>query len=205
LRKAFAVIFAALVLMITLASCGGKMKHDSYKRVYDRYNDIKSFVAEADVTVKTNLTANTYTVKQYYLAPDNYKMEITAPESLAGTGYTVCNGKINMHSGTGEIFVLEDYIPEDKNYVFINDFFESYYKSEDAFVETSGGITEDCTVLKNMLSEDNPYRHSQCIWINNADLSPEKLVTYDMEDNEVLSVEFKSFDFDSELEKELFK
>ena len=205
MKKALAVTFAAFVLMITLSACTGRVKHDSYKEIYNRYSDIKSYIAEAEITVKSNLTTNTYLVKQYFLAPDNYKTEITAPDNMAGTGYSFCDGEVRLNSSGGEVFSISDYVPEDRNYVFINDFFANYYKSEDTFVETSGGIKNDCTVLKNVLSEGNPYRHSQTVKINNSSLLPEKLVTYDMDNNEVLSVEYKSFTFDTELEKEIFK
>lgn len=206
MKKLSAVIFA-LMLMITMTSCkGGSVSHDNYKRIYDMYSNIDSFAAEAEITVKSNLTENTYTVKQYYLAPDNYKMEITAPESLSGTGYSYCDGRINMKSGYGEIFSLEDYVPEDRNYVFINDFFEGYYKSEDAFVETGKtSLNDECTVLKNVLSDGNPYRYSQCMWISNDGFEPKKLVTYDMDNNEVLTVTYKSFTINKEIKKELFK
>ena len=193
--------------MITMTSCKGSgVSHDNYKKIYDMYSNINSFTAEADITVKSNLTENTYTVKQHYLAPDNYKMEIVAPENLSGTGYSFCDGRINMQSNYGEVFALEDYVPEDRNYVFVNDFFEGYYKSEDAFVETGrNSLNNECTVLKNVLSESNPYRYSQCMWISNQDYAPQKLVTYDIDNNEVLTVNFKKFTINDDLTKDIFK
>jgi len=206
LKKVSAALLA-LILMITMTSCkGGDVSHDNYKKIYDMYSNIKSFTAEADITVKSNLTENTYTVKQYYLAPDNYKMEIVAPKNLSGTGYSFCDGRINMQSNYGEVFSLEDYVPEDRNYVFINDFFEGYYKSEDTFVETGKtSLSDECTVLKNVLSESNPYRYSQCMWISNESYAPQKLVTYDMDNNEVLTVDFKNFTINEEIKKDIFK
>lgn len=193
--------------MISMTSCkGSEVSHDNYKKIYDMYSNINSFTAEADITVKSNLTENTYTVKQHYLAPDNYKMEIVAPENLSGTGYSFCDGRINMQSNYGEVFALEDYVPEDRNYVFVNDFFEGYYKSEDAFVETGrNSLNNECTVLKNVLSESNPYRYSQCMWISNQDYAPQKLVTYDIDNNEVLTVNFKKFTINDDLTKDIFK
>ena len=133
-------------------------------------------------------------------------MEIVAPDNLSGTGYSFCDGRINMQSSYGEVFSLEDYVPEDRNYVFINDFFKGYYKSEDAFVETGKtSLNTECTVLKNVLSEGNPYRYSQCMWISNDGCVPEKLVTYDMDNNAVLTVEYKKFSINDEINKEIFK
>ena len=206
MKKASAVVIT-LILMLSLTSCrGGSVSHDNYKKIYDVYSNIESFTAEAEITVKSNLTENTYSVKQYYLAPDNYKMEILSPANLSGTGYSFCDGRINMQSSYGEVFSLEDYVPEDKSYVFINDFFEGYYKSEDAFVETGKtSLNDECTVLKNVLSEGNPYRYSQCMWISNRDFTPRKLVTYDMDNNEVLTVIYKKFSINENLKKDIFK
>lgn len=206
MKKVSVVVFA-LILMITMTSCNGKrVSHDNYKKIYDVYSNIESFSAEAEITVKSNLTENTYLVKQYYLAPDNYKMEILAPENLSGTGYSFCDGKINLQSNYGEIFSLEDYVPEDRNYVFLNDFFAGYYKSEDTFVETgNNSLNDECTVLKNVLSDGDPYRYSQCMWISNENCAPQRLVTYDMDNNEVLSVVFNEFDINTKIDKEIFK
>lgn len=192
-------------MLMMISACAGGVKHDTYKAVYEKYNAIKSFEAEAEITVKTDKTANTYTVKQYFLAPDNYKTEITAPEAMKGIGYSLSEGKLSLNSSDGEKYSLDDYSPDDRSYVFINDFFAEYYKSEETAVETAGGKMGGCTVLKNALQNTNPYRHSQTIRINNNDFTPESLTTYDIDGNEVICVRYKSFTYNAELDKNIFK
>ena len=193
--------------MISLTSCkGGKVGHDTYRQIYNKYSNINSFTAEAKINIKSNLTSNTYTVKQYYLAPDNYKMEIISPKDLSGAGYCFSGGRVSITGDYGNIFSIEDYVPEDRSYVFINDFFEGYYKSEDTFIETSkSNLKGECTVLKNVLSHKNPYRYSQCAFINNSDYFPQKLVTYDMDNNEVITVTYEKITFNEKIDKEVFK
>lgn len=204
-------LFGALLICLTLAFCfsackNGGAKHGAYEKIYDKYNSLTAFEAEAEINVKSNLTSNTYAVKQYYLAPDNYKMEIVSPKNLSGTGYSFTDGRVNLKSAGGEVFSLEDYVPEDRSYVFLNDFFEGYYKSESTACEASGGAGKNkSTVLKNVLSEGNPYRYSQCLWVNNESLLPEKLVTYDMDNNEVITVIYKNFSVDKKIDKSIFK
>ena len=73
--------------MISLAACGAKSGHDAYKEIYKRYNELESFYAEAEITVRNVRTENTYYVRQFYKEPDMYSLLVDAPEVVAGSGY----------------------------------------------------------------------------------------------------------------------
>lgn len=204
--KKFLAVITALSLILCFVSCKGKtVSHSSYEKIYNKYKDLKSYAANAEITVVSNLTENTYKVRQYFLAPSSCKMEISSPDELKGSGYSYHDGKIIMNSEFGKMSTVLDYIPEDRNYVFVSDFFENYYKSEDAFVETMNDFgTGECIVLKNVLSDSNPQRYSQSLWISSDDLTPVRLVTYDMEGKETLVVRFSEFKANCEIDDEIF-
>lgn len=197
-----------MIFLITAIFCGcgqKNIKHGAYEKIYEKYSNLNFFEAEAEVSVKSSLGTNTYTVKQYYLSPNNYKTEVVAPENLKGTGYSFCDGKLYLKFPEDEKISLGDYVSEDKSYVFINDFFEEYYKSESSLAETKGTVKSNSTLLKYTLSDKNPKRHSQSLWINNSSFLPEKLVTYDIDKNEVIIVTYKSFFADKKPDGEIFK
>lgn len=196
-----------LSISICLVSCSGKnVSHTNYEKIYDKYKDLKSYAANAEITVISNLTENTYKVRQYYRSPSSFKLEISSPDELKGSGYSFHSGKIILNSEFGKVSTMLDYIPEDRNYVFISDFFENYYKSEEAFVETINDLgSGECIVLKNVLSDSNPQRYSQSLWVSDKDFSPIKLVTYDMDNNETLVVKFSEFIADFEVDDKIFE
>lgn len=206
MKKLFGSVFVIFLVIPLLCCCGQKnIKHGAYEKIYEKYNNLNFFEAEAEVSVKSNFGTSTYAVKQYYLSPNNYKTEVIGPEISKGMGYSFCDGKLYLKSPEGEEFSLGDYASEDKGYIFINDFFEEYYKSESALAETGKAAKSSSTLLKCTLSEKNPKRHRQCLWINNISFLPEKLVTYDIDGNEVITVTYKSFSADKKPDREIFK
>lgn len=210
LNLKFKKLISAVVLFCFAALCFSSCKtktvnHGVYEKIYEKYSNLKAFEAKAEISIKSNLTENVYTVKQYYLSPNNFKTQVLSPENLKGIGYTISGEKVNLTSNNSGEFYLEGYVPEDKSCVFINDFFEGYFKSQSAFAETVSSVKgSGCTLLRCNLSEENPKHHSQCLWINNKSLLPEKLITYDIDGEETITVTYKSFSTDEDLIKKFF-
>ena len=110
-------------LMISLLGCAKESGHDIYKEIYKRYNDLNSFYAEAEVTVYSDKLESTYLIRQFYEEPDKFAVEFDSPEEIAGSGYSSQNGKLALKSGFGDKKVCEIAFPDQKNTIFLNDFF----------------------------------------------------------------------------------
>lgn len=195
----------AVILMMSMAGCGNKtVSHDVYSEIYERYNHMKSYTAEAEITVVSNSTAKQYTVRQYYTNDGKYKMEVLQPPNIAGTSCIFVGGDVYLNSSFGAQTVLEQYIPNDKDYLFVPDFFSEYYKSEENTVTSASDLSGEQTKLTSLLSGNNRYRFEQSLWVDNKTLLPSVMETYDVNGDMVLRVVYTDFRYNEKVDASVF-
>ena len=104
-RTAFAMIAAAAAFSVS--SCA-EADLTVMERIQNRLSETESCWCAATLTRISNKGENTYETEQYNKTTGEYRMEITAPENMAGN-YTVFDGeKIFQHNArTGETVELE--------------------------------------------------------------------------------------------------
>jgi outer membrane lipoprotein-sorting protein len=209
---AVATMLAAIMLMISLASCAFRGSEDIHTKIYRKYSDIQSFSAEVEVVVTSEKTTNTYQMRQYYQAPDNYREEVLSPANLAGLTYVFSGGSVSVFPpNDGESIRLED-VAENRNYMFLPDFFDKYFNSDNAIVAVSTEIAPDdaaatddtATILEVLLDGNNIYRASQKLWIDNKTAMPIKLETYNIDGTVLVSVTFTEFNLNDKIDSEIF-
>jgi len=198
----------AIILTIVLTSCGVNGKH-TYAKIYDKYSkDLTSFSAVARVTVASNLTVKEYKVEQLYRRPDKFKVEVLSPETSKGAKYIFADGKLRFVPPAGVSSVVSElgnYVPSDKSYMFVPDFFDGYVKSEAENYTVVRDVGGRQTVLDAVMKNDNIYRFSQKLWVDNKTLLPSKLETYDINGKPTLTVVFEDFKWNEKLDDEIFK
>ncbi len=184
---------AVIVLAMSLGACRDD-GHNTYREIYERYNEMESYSAIADVTVRNERSENTYVARQVFLAPDRFSNEVIEPPEIAGSGFVFKDGGITLKSGFGHGEDVARLPLESVGVLSVNDFFESYYKSEETSVTTSGGGMESLTVMECFLSSKNENRFRQKLWIDNKTFLPVTLETYDTENRPVVTVRFREFE-----------
>ncbi len=204
MKKSIFAVFAALILAISLSGCGGKSPHEPYKEIYKRYNHMQSFYAAATVTVFSDKSESQYAVRQFYEAPDKFAFFVDSPEAVAGSGYVAQNGQFTLKSGTGDSFDAKVAFPDSKNCMFVCDFFEEYYKSEETSVATDGGLVEDKIVMQCYTSDRNPNRFMQSLTVDAKTYLPLTLTTYNAENKPVSKVEFHDFKRNAKIDEKIF-
>ena len=192
------IIALAVILMMTLSSCG-KGNHSDYSKVYESYGDIKNYAATVKVTTNPGTDESVYTANQYYVAPDLYRIDYTS-EGMENTSSVLKGNKLYFKGPDGNVTEFNGYVPHEKYYVFITDFMERYIKTEKAKNNPKGKKT----VLELKENRNDPQRASMKLFINNKDYSPEKLVTYNDSGDEVIVVEFKNFKMNDGINKKIF-
>ena len=204
MKRSMMAALAVVVLMMSLVGCGEKTQHDVYKEIYKRYTDIRSFYSEVEITVKNEKMSSVYSARQFYEAPDRFALVIDSPEEVAGSGYTAKDGKFLLKSGFGSKESVTIAFPDEKSTVFLCDFLEEYYKSEETFLETSGGFSGNKTTLTCYISGGSEKRFMQSLEIDNDTYLPIKLSTYDIEKNPVVEVRFGEFKRNSDIDERIF-
>ncbi len=204
MKKCIAVIMTG-ILMMSLAACGKPKEYDAHKEIYKRYNGIKSYYAEGEITSKNDRSENVYHIRQFYRTPDMYSVVADSPEEIAGSGFVVKNGEVTLKSGFGKNEVLEGYLPNQKSFVCIAEFFEEYYKSEETAVAVSGGIAENTVRLDCQLNGKNVRLFRQSLWIDAKTFLPVRLETFDVNGNAVVSVKYNEFKLNCEIDDSFFE
>ncbi|MEG2380241.1 MAG: hypothetical protein RSB38_00935 [Oscillospiraceae bacterium] len=201
----FNFLVFSIILMITLSGCKTSVNHDAYSEIYERYNEIKSYTAVATIETASNKATNTYKVKQYYTAPDKYRMDVMDGDNNVKTSYIFNGANVYLKSANGGTTNIENYVVQDKDYMFIPDFFKSYYGSEESFAEASNNMSGEQTRLNSEAKTPNPKRNSQSVWIDNKTYVPSKLETYDVDNTAVITVKYEEFKLNEKIEDKMYK
>ncbi len=198
MKKRISVLFAAILTITLLCSCGAASGgHDVYSKIFKMYNSLSSFTAEGTMVVVSNLTESEYPFRQYYAAPDKYRTD------FADMICIYADGSIYLKSAAGAQ-AIENYAAADRNYIFVTEFFREYFGSELAASAAYGGDEDGYTLLSVTCGGANAYRAEQRLWIDNSTLLPYKLETYDADKNPVLTIEFERFTPNDTIDAEIF-
>ena len=192
------IIAMAVILMMTMCGCQ-KDNHKEYSKIYENYGDIKNYSADIDVMVVSSDGETKYSAKQYYMAPDLYRLDYTS-EDMQGISCVLSGENLSFMDKEGNVTDFRGYVPNEKYYIFLNDFMERYCKSEDA----KSSVEKGKTVLEVLGEEDDPNRAKMRLWVDNKSYIPIKLVTYNDKDEERVIVEFKNFKMNTKIDKKLF-
>ncbi len=204
MKKSIIAMMMALILATSLIGCGKQTPQDAYKEIYKRYNDLKSFYAAATVRVITKSGESEYAVRQFFEAPSKFAFFVDSPESVAGSGYVAKDGNFILKSGTGDKFESSIAFPDSKNCMFVCDFFEEYYKSEETAETVSGGIAGENLVMKCYIPGKNPNRFMQSLTVDLKTYLPTVLTTYNIDGKPVFEVEFNDFKRNAEIDEKIF-
>lgn len=196
----------ALTAVFVLSSCS-KNDMTVMERIQQQLADTESCYCSATLTRISNKGENTYETIQYNRTTGEYRMEITAPENMAGN-YTVYDGEniYQYNAATKETVTLD--IPKGSNgdELFFCSFIRNYMNSEDVAVDTAASLDESsCTILEAVIPGGNRYTATEKMWIDNETLKPLKFVIYDEDGKERYIITYNEFEYDPEMDDSVFQ
>ncbi len=198
MKKGISVLFA-VILMISLVACRG----NESEKMKKQYQNLKSYQAEIKVTVSGNKGPMDYEFRQSYRSPDCYRAEVTAPERMAGTVAMAQGDKVWFRGAGAPAMPLEaNTLEEEMDVLFPVQFFRDYFLQEPLpdLTENDEGLIQ--LVLPGRGS--NRYRFTQQLWVDGKTKKPVSFVTYGIDGNEMVRVEYREFTPNIELEDSLF-
>lgn len=192
--------------MINLTSCKYiEEKMDSYSRIYEKYNNIKDYKANITMQVYGNKVVEEYQMTQYYKTPNMHRVEVNKPEEIKGlTTIYSKNSIIILNPELDTNYSLSNLNADNDNFIFLTDFFESYYKSEQVVVMAMKKENTKYTVLKTYIPGNRVHRHSQNLWIDNEKLLPYKMETYNIQGDKMILIYYNEIKLNIGLEDDIF-
>lgn len=200
--------FILIVFLITVFS-GCSIKKDevsTMEKIQNQLKNMESYQCTGTLTRISNKSENVYEIKQYYKSTGEYKLEMLAPEDVAGN-YTVYNGEsVFQYNPRIQGKVIQG-VPKSqmRNELFLGCFIKNYFQSEDVTVETGNMDIQKSTVLEAVIPGENKYTSTEKLWIDEETLKPLKLVIYDTEGKERYIIEYKDFEYNIDIDENIFK
>ncbi len=198
-----------LTLMMMILSCCGEVlirSEDIHQRIYKTYRQLETYQAKITVIVTSNKTTKEYVMNQWYKYPNKFKMMLLEPEGFNGLVTIYNKGKIvTVHPDMQGAFILHNYTPVDKGHLFLTDFFENYYKSQQTSMQTFFQGQAKYTVLKADIPGGHAHRVSQAMWIDNETCLPFKMEIYDDNNKPVITIIYEDIKLNVPMKEEIFE
>lgn len=165
---------------------------------------MKTYEAEAEITVYGDNTETRYVTKQYYKYPDKLRLEIKEPSFLSGQVIiynsgkcTIYNPLINMELSYEKLKEYDDYISAGFLLKTIGEMEKSHCESD-----TIDGI--EYTVIKGSVPNGNEYRNKVAVYFERLGETPAYMYIMDSKDRIKVRVKYIKFRYNTEIKEDMF-
>lgn len=203
--KKYLSLFLSFSLLFTIAACSREEPLSELESIQKQLAEMQGYTCTATLTRTNDRGEQTYETKQYCKSTGEYRLELTAPENVAGN-YTVFDGeRICQYNPRLDSSIIRD-IPESqhRNELFLSQFIQNYMQSEGVSVETAALDESRCIVLEAIIPGNDAALASEKLWVDRESLLPVRFVIYDAEGEERYSMDYSSFEFDPQFDDPLF-
>lgn len=200
------ILIVLIVILCFLCACSFKEKELSVmEKIQKQLSEMQSYECTGTMKRISNKGENTYEMKQSYQMTGEYKLELMAPESVAGN-YTIFDGKtICQYNPRVSGRVMID-VPKSqpRNELFLGAFVKNYMESKNISINAANLQESKYTVLEAVIPGNNKYLSTEKLWIDNETIKPIQFVIYDSEGKERYIIEYKDFEYNVTFEKDFF-
>lgn len=198
-------LFLSFSLLFTIAACSREEPMTELESIQKQLAEMEGYTCTATLTRNSHKGEQTYETKQYYKSTGEYRLELTAPENVAGN-YTIFDGeRICQYNPKLDSSIIKD-VPESqhRNELFLGQFIANYMQSEGVSVETAALDESRCIVLEAIIPGNDSALSSEKLWVDRESLLPVRFVIYDTNGEERYKMDYTSFEFDPQFDDALF-
>ena len=198
-------LFLSFSLLFTIAACSRNESLSELESIQKQLAEMEGYACTATLTRTNERGTQTYETKQCYKSTGEYRLELTAPENVAGN-YTIFDGnRICQYNPRLDSSIIKD-VPESqhRNELFLGQFIANYMQSEGVSVETAALDESRCIVLEAIIPGNDSVLSSEKLWIDRESLLPVRFVIYDAEEEERYHMDYSSFEFNPLFDDSLF-
>ena len=201
-------IFLFMFLLVILTSCQAPKELPPptiQHQINEMLSNLQTYRARATVEYISNKGTNTYETIQHARLTGEYRIEVTAPEHVAGN-ITSSDGQHIYQFNTkinGRITILAGETKE-RSEIFLTSFINNWQNSQESSVTAANMGEGQYTVLEATIPGNHPYLSTQKLWISNETILPVKLIIFDGSGTERVIVTYHNFEYNVELDNSIF-
>lgn len=203
--KKFLSLFLSLAMLWGIAACAREEPLTELEAIQKQLAEMEGYTCTATLKRNSHKGEQTYETKQYYKSTGEYRLELTAPENVAGN-YTVFDGeRICQYNPRLDSSIIKD-VPESqhRNELFLGQFIANYMQSEGVSVEAAALDEAKCVVLEAVIPGNDSAVATEKLWVDRETLLPVRFVIYDAEGKERYQMDYSSFTFNPQFDEALF-
>lgn len=204
MKKAFSLLLS-FALIFAIAACSRKEPMTELESIQKQLAEMEGYTCTATLSRTSDSGEQVYETKQYYKASGEYRLELTAPENVAGN-YTIFDGeRICQYNPRLDSSITKN-VPESqhRNELFLGQFIANYMQSEGVSVETAALDESRCVVLEAVIPGSDSVLASEKLWVDRESLLPVRFVLYDADGKERYKMDYSSFTFNPAFDDALF-
>jgi outer membrane lipoprotein-sorting protein len=166
---------------------------------------IQSYIVTAEIIIKGNKLVDNYIVKQYFKYPDRYRLEVLGPEDKKGKT-TIYDGEKLMihHPMINQIFETDSFKEVEDAVMFPGYFAGKLFTGEDAEYSMKKDGSDEYVAIKVRTPGGNNYRRDQILYVDSETEIPVKMEVYDSAGNIVVTIYYKDFSYNCDIDDKLF-
>ena len=212
MKKTIAILVIIVMLFATTAcstqefrGLANEQEMSTYEQIKHKLIGMENFRAIATVEYHSNKGTNVYETVQHARITGAYRIEVTAPENVAGS-VTASDGRQILQFNSrvnGRVSLQAQETPE-RSEIFLTSFVRNYLQCDEISVSVSDMEQGIRTVLEATVPGDHPYLAISRLWVDNETLLPVKLVVFDQDDAVRIVVTYHVIELNVELDDGLF-
>lgn len=199
-------LFLSFVLLFAIGACSREKGLTELEEIQQQLAEMEGYACTATLIRQTENGEKTYETKQYYKSTGEYRLELTAPEAVAGN-YTVFDGtRICQHNPRVNNSLIKD-VPESqhRSELFLGQFIKNYMQSEGVSVETASFDSAKCVVLEAVIPGNDEGLATEKLWVDRESLLPVRFVIFDANGKERYQMEYHEFTFNPQFDADIFQ
>lgn len=205
MKKRIVACFLMCCLSMSFVGCKKEEVLTETEAIQKQLVEMDGYSCEATLTRTSNKGEQVYETQQYFKSSGEYRLELTAPENVAGN-YTVFDGaKVAQYNPKLDEQVVKDVLEsKHRNELFLGQFIANYMESEGVGVEAAAIEDAQCIVLEAVIKGTDDQLATEKLWVDRETYLPKRFVLYDTEGEERYRLEYENFVYNPEFPENIF-
>lgn len=199
------IICMIIIVCVVFTGCGVLKREISFEKVGKRLLKLTAYTCDVTMRVTNNKSTMEYKLKHSYKSPDKYRIEVLAPEELAGQ-VTIYNGSSSYiyHPRINQYLVTENFSDSVEYNSFIGSFINHIRKNYSIRTGKEKSGEKEFIVLEFEVPEPNDYMYFEKLWIDAEAALPVKAEIYKSDGKITVSLDYNNFVYNPDLDDSNF-